>query len=413
MHHPEPAFGPLIAELRRERGWSQRRLAAEIGVDHATVGRWEAGRAVPSRLLRERVEGMAGVPSARGLLGDEIRDFRVRSGLTQTEFARRCGVTQPTLSRIEVGTSAPSPILRNTFRQAISLPDPPESLRDASLADCERSYESYWRTCAVFDHPDGAAWGAELTHRLLDLAPAGRAAPRLLARVYASRAYWFLARGRHHDVARMAVPAIRLGMEHGFDLTSGYALWACARSRFHKRRITDADRAVVRSIRALAHRYTDSSLPYAELVEAAHERMSRRIDDAEDRLRALSERPFRTDESGQFGGLLPEVRWATIQSYRAMFRLSAGHDRRVLDLTEAVRSDDPIVSMIFGAYEVAAKDRMGEPNPRGLSGLATRAEATGHGYALRTVLNHTRAITGTDHADSPDLVLRAGNPDQA
>lgn len=403
MHHHEPALALVIADVRRDRGWSQRRLGVELGVDHATVSRWEAGRALPSPALRHRIEAMIGAPGGASVRGDEIRDLRVRAGLAQAEFARRFGLAQSTLSRIEGGTLRPSPELLKTLRLISPRSDALEALRDASLADCERSYEAYWRTCAVFDHPDGAAWGAALTQRLLELQPSERGAPRLLARTYASRAYWALARGRHRDVERMARPAIQFGIEHGFDLTSGYALWAWARSRFNKVRINDADRAIVNGLVTIARRHTRRELPYADLVEAAHERMVRRVDDAEDRLRALADRVFRSDEGGQFGGLTPDHRWATVQSYRAMFRLSVGDDEDVLDLAESVSHHDPVTTLIFGAYANAAMARLGQRDETRERDLAAHAEALGHGYAYATVLQHTQTLAGR----------RAGNPNEA
>jgi len=41
-------IGPLIAELRAVRGLTQVELARTIGVNRITIGRWEAGRTLPS-----------------------------------------------------------------------------------------------------------------------------------------------------------------------------------------------------------------------------------------------------------------------------------------------------------------------------------------------------------------------------
>ena len=395
MRHPEAPFAATIQGLRQERGWSQRRLAAELGVDHATVGRWESGASEPTAALRVRLEVFIGHPiSPATVLGAEIRDLRYRLGLSQADLAEQFGMTQPTLSRIENGSLQAAPEISRALRERLGHPRPLDELPTASLALCEASYEAYWRACAVFDHPDGAAWGAGLSGRLLELSIEDRRAKSLLARVYASRAYWHLARGQHRDVERMARHAIRLGIENGFDLTSGYALWAWARTRFNKRRITPADRHVLGRLRKLAHRRTGPELPYADLIAAAHDRTIGRPDEADDRLNVLSERPFPNDEPGQFGDLYPDRRWATYQSYRAMFRLAERDDEGVLAVADAVSSDDTVVGLILGAYRHAALARLGSSDAERESALALFAQERGHGFAYQTVLDHTRKITG-------------------
>ncbi|MFG3422062.1 multiprotein-bridging factor 1 family protein [Micromonospora sp. NPDC048063] len=56
---PWPAAG-IVRAIRRRADLSQRELARWAGVHHATVGRIEAGRLVPSILLLRRVIGVAG-----------------------------------------------------------------------------------------------------------------------------------------------------------------------------------------------------------------------------------------------------------------------------------------------------------------------------------------------------------------
>ncbi|MER7331111.1 MULTISPECIES: helix-turn-helix domain-containing protein [unclassified Micromonospora] len=56
---PWPAAG-IVRAVRRRADLSQRELARWAGVHHATVGRIEAGRLVPSILLLRRIIGVAG-----------------------------------------------------------------------------------------------------------------------------------------------------------------------------------------------------------------------------------------------------------------------------------------------------------------------------------------------------------------
>ena len=48
--------GPRLREMRRRRGWTQRHLAAELGVDVSAVRNWERGRrpvsAAMAKLIR-------------------------------------------------------------------------------------------------------------------------------------------------------------------------------------------------------------------------------------------------------------------------------------------------------------------------------------------------------------------------
>ena len=48
----------LIREMRRRLGLSQEKFAHQLGVTCLTVNRWENGRAKPSPLAMEKIEGM-------------------------------------------------------------------------------------------------------------------------------------------------------------------------------------------------------------------------------------------------------------------------------------------------------------------------------------------------------------------
>ena len=58
-YDPRPAardFAERLIQLRTSKGVSQRALAERLGLNPSTVARWEAGRRMPTRSLRERVE---------------------------------------------------------------------------------------------------------------------------------------------------------------------------------------------------------------------------------------------------------------------------------------------------------------------------------------------------------------------
>jgi transcriptional regulator with XRE-family HTH domain len=51
--------------------------------------------------------------------GDKVREARERLGLNQPELARRCGITQAGLSRIESGERNASPALMLTIASVL------------------------------------------------------------------------------------------------------------------------------------------------------------------------------------------------------------------------------------------------------------------------------------------------------
>ena len=50
-------------------------------------------------------------------LGRQVRELRIRQGLSQTELARRAGMTQPAVARFEAGGTVPTlPLLERVAR---------------------------------------------------------------------------------------------------------------------------------------------------------------------------------------------------------------------------------------------------------------------------------------------------------
>lgn len=48
-NHLVARIGRNIAEARAEKGWSQRELGIQLGMDSRGVSRWETGKHAPSR----------------------------------------------------------------------------------------------------------------------------------------------------------------------------------------------------------------------------------------------------------------------------------------------------------------------------------------------------------------------------
>jgi len=49
----------MIKKIRTRMGLTQEQFAAKVGVTFATVNRWEAGKAKPSRLAMNRLEELS------------------------------------------------------------------------------------------------------------------------------------------------------------------------------------------------------------------------------------------------------------------------------------------------------------------------------------------------------------------
>ena len=71
--------GRRIQRARKERGWSQHRLAQAVDVQDNAVSRWENGRHMPSPPMLERIGNALGVPAESFLLvsDDDAEDFDV------------------------------------------------------------------------------------------------------------------------------------------------------------------------------------------------------------------------------------------------------------------------------------------------------------------------------------------------
>jgi transcriptional regulator with XRE-family HTH domain len=68
----QPQVGKLIRELRLLTGLTQEQFAAQLGVTHSSISRWERGCSKPSPLALQKVEGML------QQMGDRTQDLLVK-----------------------------------------------------------------------------------------------------------------------------------------------------------------------------------------------------------------------------------------------------------------------------------------------------------------------------------------------
>lgn len=62
----QPEIGKLIWHLRQEMELTQEKFAAKLGVTFPTLNRWEKGRATPSPLAMEKINGLLHQTDDRG-----------------------------------------------------------------------------------------------------------------------------------------------------------------------------------------------------------------------------------------------------------------------------------------------------------------------------------------------------------
>jgi transcriptional regulator with XRE-family HTH domain len=135
-----PSVSGRLASLRRHLGLTQAEFAYLVGLDEGSVCRWESGSRQPSRWMETRVKailaelerrvlGSTSAPSARltfadrtrwrrrlppdltvgkpKTFGEQIRERRLKLGLSQAELGAQFGVGRGTIRRWERGAATP------------------------------------------------------------------------------------------------------------------------------------------------------------------------------------------------------------------------------------------------------------------------------------------------------------------
>ncbi|MBC8141257.1 MAG: helix-turn-helix transcriptional regulator [Armatimonadetes bacterium] len=126
-----PVRATPLRPLREAANMSLGKLALLSGVNKSTISRWEGGKTAPRRTELRAVCDALGIPLVRrealmqslGVLpeplvsanavpmpvsGDLLRALRYRRGLTQSQAARRAGITSSVLSKWESGDDWPA-----------------------------------------------------------------------------------------------------------------------------------------------------------------------------------------------------------------------------------------------------------------------------------------------------------------
>ena len=75
--------GALIAQMRKEKGMTQKALADSIGVSNAAVSKWETGKGFPDISLLEPLSNALGLTISEILAGERLEDTSLSDTLVR------------------------------------------------------------------------------------------------------------------------------------------------------------------------------------------------------------------------------------------------------------------------------------------------------------------------------------------
>lgn len=75
--------GALIAQMRKEKGMTQKALADSIGVSNAAISKWETGKGFPDISLLEPLSNALGLTVSEILAGERLEDTSLSDTLVR------------------------------------------------------------------------------------------------------------------------------------------------------------------------------------------------------------------------------------------------------------------------------------------------------------------------------------------
>jgi transcriptional regulator with XRE-family HTH domain len=100
--------GDHIRKRRLDLKLTQKEVGTVLGVDESTVWNWESSKAEPLTKHLPAIICFLGYSPFNGTgqsLGERLRDYRRKTGLTQKKLAGEIGIDPSTLSRLEKNSS--------------------------------------------------------------------------------------------------------------------------------------------------------------------------------------------------------------------------------------------------------------------------------------------------------------------
>ena len=108
--------GGMIRHYRKKMGYSQKDLSEKVGIARTTVVSIENGTASPSEETIYKISKVLGIS-----IGQRIKMYRCKRGLSQSELARRVEINPSGLSRIEAGKEALSKAVSERICQVLDI----------------------------------------------------------------------------------------------------------------------------------------------------------------------------------------------------------------------------------------------------------------------------------------------------
>ena len=108
--------GEMIRHYRKKMGYSQKDLSEKVGIARTTVVSIENGTASPSEETIYKISKVRGIS-----IGQRIKMYRCKRGLSQSELARRVEINPSGLSRIEAGKEALSKAVLERICQVLDI----------------------------------------------------------------------------------------------------------------------------------------------------------------------------------------------------------------------------------------------------------------------------------------------------
>ncbi len=124
------AFGSFLAQLRREKGMTQKELAACLYVSDKAVSKWERGLSVPDISLLVPLAEQLNVTVAELLHGCRVEEEQRFTREETEELIRKAGEERQKTARISLNW--PQAVIHFSYVENAGIPEPEVVMEDAN-----------------------------------------------------------------------------------------------------------------------------------------------------------------------------------------------------------------------------------------------------------------------------------------
>jgi transcriptional regulator with XRE-family HTH domain len=108
------SFGLHVQHFRRVKGWSQGRLASEVGCSRSAIATWDSGQSIPDFALGCQIAKALGVSSTElhagpGQFAANVVELRIANNMDSLSLANRLEMKPAALTRLELGRVSVEP----------------------------------------------------------------------------------------------------------------------------------------------------------------------------------------------------------------------------------------------------------------------------------------------------------------